>query len=91
MTSHNDTSLSNRTYHFCPQEDKKKRDKDRGESEGERDLKGQNTIRLELPPEKPLASSLAKQEGKKILFKCIFNIKWVYLLHLYLVRSLLIR
>ncbi|XP_060110430.1 bromodomain-containing protein 7 isoform X2 [Heteronotia binoei] len=43
-------------------EDKKKRDKDRGESEGERDLKGQNTIRLELPPEKPLASSLAKQE-----------------------------
>ncbi|XP_077166233.1 bromodomain-containing protein 7 isoform X2 [Paroedura picta] len=43
-------------------EDKRKRDKDRGESEGERDLKGQNTIRLELPPEKPLASSLAKQE-----------------------------
>nr|XP_056718355.1 bromodomain-containing protein 7 [Euleptes europaea] len=43
-------------------EDKKKRDKDRGESEGERDLKGQTTIRLELPPEKPLASSLAKQE-----------------------------
>ncbi|XP_048371736.1 bromodomain-containing protein 7 isoform X2 [Sphaerodactylus townsendi] len=43
-------------------EDKKKRDKDRGENGGERDSKGQTTIRLELPPEKPLASSLAKQE-----------------------------
>ncbi|XP_054856637.1 bromodomain-containing protein 7 isoform X2 [Eublepharis macularius] len=43
-------------------EDKKKRDRDRAESEGERDLKCSNTIRLELPPEKPLASSLAKQE-----------------------------
>uniref|UniRef100_A0A8D0BJL5 Bromodomain containing 7 n=1 Tax=Salvator merianae TaxID=96440 RepID=A0A8D0BJL5_SALMN len=43
-------------------EDKKKRDRDRGESEGERELKCQNPIRLEIPPEKSLASSLAKQE-----------------------------
>ncbi|XP_061450567.1 bromodomain-containing protein 7 [Rhineura floridana] len=43
-------------------DDKKKRDRDRGESEGERELKCQTPIRLELPLEKPLASSLAKQE-----------------------------
>nr|XP_034973081.1 bromodomain-containing protein 7 isoform X3 [Zootoca vivipara] len=43
-------------------DDKKKRDRDRGESEGERELKCQTPLRLDLPPEKPLASSLAKQE-----------------------------
>ncbi|XP_042294311.1 bromodomain-containing protein 7 [Sceloporus undulatus] len=43
-------------------EDKKKRDRDRGESEGERDLKSQTPVRLEMSLEKPLASSLAKQE-----------------------------
>ncbi|XP_033012653.1 bromodomain-containing protein 7 isoform X2 [Lacerta agilis] len=43
-------------------DDKKKRDRDRGESEGERELKCQSPLRLDLPPEKPLASSLAKQE-----------------------------
>uniref|UniRef100_A0A8C3P7W4 Bromodomain containing 7 n=1 Tax=Chrysemys picta bellii TaxID=8478 RepID=A0A8C3P7W4_CHRPI len=32
------------------------------ENEGERELKCQTPMRLELPPEKPLASSLAKQE-----------------------------
>ncbi|XP_053127487.1 bromodomain-containing protein 7 isoform X2 [Hemicordylus capensis] len=41
-------------------EDKKKRDRDRGESEGERELKYQTPLRLEH--EKPLSSSLAKQE-----------------------------
>uniref|UniRef100_H9GKY0 Bromodomain containing 7 n=1 Tax=Anolis carolinensis TaxID=28377 RepID=H9GKY0_ANOCA len=44
---------------FCPQEDKKKRDRDHGENEGERDLK---PIRLDISLDKPLASSLAKQE-----------------------------
>ncbi|XP_074865056.1 bromodomain-containing protein 7 [Carettochelys insculpta] len=43
-------------------EDKKKRDWEHAESEGERELKCQTPVRLELPPEKPLASSLAKQE-----------------------------
>uniref|UniRef100_A0A8C8VRH8 Bromodomain containing 7 n=1 Tax=Pelusios castaneus TaxID=367368 RepID=A0A8C8VRH8_9SAUR len=44
-------------------DDKKKRDREHAESEGgERDLKCQTPVRLELPPEKPLASSLAKQE-----------------------------
>ncbi|XP_062997178.1 bromodomain-containing protein 7 [Elgaria multicarinata webbii] len=43
-------------------EDKKKRDRDRGDTEGERELKCQTPIRLELPHEKSLASSLAKQE-----------------------------
>ncbi|XP_066493190.1 bromodomain-containing protein 7 [Tiliqua scincoides] len=43
-------------------EEKKKRDRDRGENEGERDLKCPTPVRLELPHEKPLASSLAKQE-----------------------------
>ncbi|CAM5093174.1 unnamed protein product [Natator depressus] len=43
-------------------EDKKKRDREHAESEGERELKCQTPVRLELPPEKPLASSLAKQE-----------------------------
>uniref|UniRef100_A0A670JYH5 Bromodomain containing 7 n=1 Tax=Podarcis muralis TaxID=64176 RepID=A0A670JYH5_PODMU len=43
-------------------DDKKKRDRDRGESEGERELKCQTPLRLDLLPEKPLASSLAKQE-----------------------------
>ncbi|XP_045674330.1 bromodomain-containing protein 7 isoform X2 [Phyllostomus hastatus] len=43
-------------------EDRKKRDRDRGESEAEKDLQGQAPARLDLPPEKPLASSLAKQE-----------------------------
>nr|XP_060644276.1 bromodomain-containing protein 7 [Anolis sagrei ordinatus] len=40
-------------------EDKKKRDRDHGENEGERDLK---PIRLDISLDKPLASSLAKQE-----------------------------
>ncbi|XP_035869411.1 bromodomain-containing protein 7 isoform X1 [Phyllostomus discolor] len=43
-------------------EDRKKRDRDRGESEAEKDLQGQAPARLDLPPEKPLSSSLAKQE-----------------------------
>ncbi|XP_054426296.1 bromodomain-containing protein 7 isoform X2 [Pteronotus mesoamericanus] len=43
-------------------EDRKKRDRDRAESEAEKDLQGQAPARLDLPPEKPLASSLAKQE-----------------------------
>lgn len=43
-------------------EDRKKRDRDRGESEAEKDLQGQAPTGLDLPPEKPLASSLAKQE-----------------------------
>ncbi|XP_053770843.1 bromodomain-containing protein 7 [Desmodus rotundus] len=43
-------------------EDRKKRDRDRGESEAEKDLQGQAPAGLDLPPEKPLASSLAKQE-----------------------------
>lgn len=67
-----DTSLNSFAYILCPQDDKKKRDRDRGESEGERELKCQTPLRLDLLPEKPLASSLAKQEGKKKLFCCFF-------------------
>ncbi|XP_039097795.1 bromodomain-containing protein 7 isoform X3 [Hyaena hyaena] len=43
-------------------EDKKKRDRDRVENETEKDVQCQAPVRLDLPPEKPLASSLAKQE-----------------------------
>ncbi|XP_042824462.1 bromodomain-containing protein 7 isoform X2 [Panthera tigris] len=43
-------------------EDKKKRDRDRVENETEKDLQCQAPVRLDLPPEKPLTSSLAKQE-----------------------------
>uniref|UniRef100_G1SJ11 Bromodomain containing 7 n=1 Tax=Oryctolagus cuniculus TaxID=9986 RepID=G1SJ11_RABIT len=43
-------------------EDKKKRDRDRVENEAEKDLQCHTPVRLDLPPEKPLASSLAKQE-----------------------------
>ncbi|XP_010156968.1 PREDICTED: bromodomain-containing protein 7, partial [Eurypyga helias] len=42
-------------------EDKKKRDRD-ADSEGEQEVKCQTPIRLELPPEKPLTSTLSKQE-----------------------------
>uniref|UniRef100_A0A8C3VLN3 Bromodomain containing 7 n=1 Tax=Catagonus wagneri TaxID=51154 RepID=A0A8C3VLN3_9CETA len=48
-------------------EDKKKRDRDRMDSEAEKDLQCQAPIGLDLPPEKPLASSLAKQEEAKII------------------------
>uniref|UniRef100_H2QB30 Bromodomain containing 7 n=1 Tax=Pan troglodytes TaxID=9598 RepID=H2QB30_PANTR len=44
-------------------EDKKKRDRDRVENEAEKDLQCHAPVRLDLPPEKPLTSSLAKQEG----------------------------
>lgn len=43
-------------------EDRKKRDRDRVENEAEKDLQCQAPARLDLPPEKPLSSSLAKQE-----------------------------
>lgn len=43
-------------------EDKKKRDRDRMDNEAEKDLQCQAPVGLDLPPEKPLASSLAKQE-----------------------------
>ncbi|XP_016003087.2 bromodomain-containing protein 7 isoform X2 [Rousettus aegyptiacus] len=43
-------------------EDKKKRDRDRVENEAEKDLPCQAPAGLDLPPEKPLAGSLAKQE-----------------------------
>nr|XP_055222011.1 bromodomain-containing protein 7 isoform X7 [Gorilla gorilla gorilla] len=43
-------------------EDKKKRDRDRVENEAEKDLQCHAPVRLDLPPEKPLTSSLAKQE-----------------------------
>ncbi|XP_008576472.1 PREDICTED: bromodomain-containing protein 7 [Galeopterus variegatus] len=43
-------------------EDKKKRDRDRVENEAEKDLQCHAPVQLELPPEKPLTSSLAKQE-----------------------------
>ncbi|XP_073651708.1 bromodomain-containing protein 7 isoform X4 [Tursiops truncatus] len=43
-------------------EDKKKRDRDRVDNEAEKDLQCQAPVGLDLPPEKPLASSLAKQE-----------------------------
>lgn len=41
-------------------EDKRKRDRDRVENEAEKDFHA--PVRLDLPPEKPLTSSLAKQE-----------------------------
>ncbi|XP_057252536.1 bromodomain-containing protein 7 isoform X2 [Pezoporus wallicus] len=43
-------------------EDKRKRDRDPADSEGEQEMKCQTPIRLELPPEKPLTSTLSKQE-----------------------------
>ncbi|XP_054566644.1 bromodomain-containing protein 7 isoform X2 [Eptesicus fuscus] len=43
-------------------EDRKKRDRDRVENEAEKDLQCQAPVRLDLPPEKPLSSSVAKQE-----------------------------
>ncbi|XP_032111579.1 bromodomain-containing protein 7 isoform X3 [Sapajus apella] len=43
-------------------EDKKKRDQDRVENDAEKDLQCHAPVRLDLPPEKPLTSSLAKQE-----------------------------
>uniref|UniRef100_G3UA64 Bromo domain-containing protein n=1 Tax=Loxodonta africana TaxID=9785 RepID=G3UA64_LOXAF len=43
-------------------EDKRKRDRDHVESEAENDLQCEAPVRLDLPPEKPLTSSLAKQE-----------------------------
>ncbi|NXV75960.1 BRD7 protein, partial [Atlantisia rogersi] len=44
-------------------EDKKKRDRDHADSEGEQETKCQTPIRLELPPEKPLTSTLSKPEA----------------------------
>ncbi|TKC34499.1 hypothetical protein EI555_001009, partial [Monodon monoceros] len=44
------------------QEDKKKRDRDRVDNEAEKDLQCQAPVGLDSPPEKPLASPLAKQE-----------------------------
>lgn len=43
-------------------EDRRKRDRDRVENEAENDLQCQAPARFDLPPEKPLPSSLAKQE-----------------------------
>uniref|UniRef100_A0A8C8B371 Bromodomain containing 7 n=1 Tax=Otus sunia TaxID=257818 RepID=A0A8C8B371_9STRI len=43
-------------------EDKKKRDRDHADSDGELEMKCQTPVRLELPPEKPLTSTLSKQE-----------------------------
>ncbi|XP_046755391.1 bromodomain-containing protein 7 isoform X1 [Gallus gallus] len=43
-------------------EDKRKRDREHPDSEGEQELRCQTPIRLELSPEKPLTSSLSKQE-----------------------------
>uniref|UniRef100_A0A8B9MI93 Bromodomain containing 7 n=1 Tax=Accipiter nisus TaxID=211598 RepID=A0A8B9MI93_9AVES len=43
-------------------EDKKKRDRDHAGSDGEQEIKCQTPVRLELPPEKPLTSTLSKQE-----------------------------
>ncbi|NXU75381.1 BRD7 protein, partial [Oreotrochilus melanogaster] len=43
-------------------EDKRKRDRDHADSEGEQEMKCQTPVRLELPPEKPLTSTLSKQE-----------------------------
>uniref|UniRef100_A0A8C0HN76 Bromodomain containing 7 n=1 Tax=Buteo japonicus TaxID=224669 RepID=A0A8C0HN76_9AVES len=43
-------------------EDKKKRDRDHADSDGEQEMKCQTPLRLELPPEKPLTSTLSKQE-----------------------------
>ncbi|XP_014445720.1 bromodomain-containing protein 7 [Tupaia chinensis] len=48
-------------------EDKKKRDRDRVENEAEKDLQCHAPIRLDLPPEKPLTSSLAKQEDSDLM------------------------
>ncbi|NWQ78627.1 BRD7 protein, partial [Columbina picui] len=47
-------------------EDKRKRDRDHADSEGEEEMKCQTPIRLELPSEKPLTSTLSKQEGRKV-------------------------
>ncbi|KFQ66765.1 Bromodomain-containing protein 7, partial [Pelecanus crispus] len=44
-------------------EEKKKRDRDHADSEGEQEMKCQTPVRLELPPEKPLTSTLSKQEA----------------------------
>lgn len=46
------------------QEDKRRRDRDHGDSEGEQEMKCQTPIRMELSPEKPLTSTLSKQEGR---------------------------
>ncbi|XP_019778295.1 bromodomain-containing protein 7-like [Tursiops truncatus] len=43
-------------------EDKKKRDRDGMDNEAEKDLQRLTPVGSDLPPEKPLASSLAKQE-----------------------------
>ncbi|XP_059524073.1 bromodomain-containing protein 7 isoform X2 [Myotis daubentonii] len=43
-------------------EERKRRDRDRVENEAEKDLQCQAPARLDLPPEKPLSSSVAKQE-----------------------------
>ncbi|NXJ62860.1 BRD7 protein, partial [Rostratula benghalensis] len=43
-------------------EDKRKRDRDHADSEGDQEMKCQTPIRLELPPEKTLTSTLSKQE-----------------------------
>ncbi|KAJ7396077.1 Bromodomain-containing protein 7 [Pitangus sulphuratus] len=43
-------------------EDKKKRDRDHADSEGEQEIKCQTPVRMELSPEKPLTSTLSKQE-----------------------------
>ncbi|XP_051051042.1 bromodomain-containing protein 7 isoform X2 [Phodopus roborovskii] len=43
-------------------EDKKKRDRDRVENEAEKDFQCHAPVRLDLPPEKPLTSSIARQE-----------------------------
>uniref|UniRef100_A0A8C3DY97 Bromodomain containing 7 n=1 Tax=Corvus moneduloides TaxID=1196302 RepID=A0A8C3DY97_CORMO len=43
-------------------EDKRKRDRDHGDSEGEQEMKCQTPVRMELSPEKPLTSTLSKQE-----------------------------
>ncbi|KAH0508341.1 Bromodomain-containing protein 7 [Microtus ochrogaster] len=43
-------------------DDKRKRDRDRVENEAEKDVQCHAPMRLDLPPEKPLTSSLARQE-----------------------------
>uniref|UniRef100_A0A803VQB5 Bromodomain containing 7 n=1 Tax=Ficedula albicollis TaxID=59894 RepID=A0A803VQB5_FICAL len=43
-------------------EDKRRRDRDHGDSEGEQEMKCQTPVRMELSPEKPLTSTLSKQE-----------------------------
>ncbi|NXI68355.1 BRD7 protein, partial [Anseranas semipalmata] len=47
-------------------EDRKKRDREHPDSEGEQELKCQTPVRLELPPEKPLTSTLSKQEVSSV-------------------------